>query len=76
MVNISVQLLASPGIEEHSLVDEKISGTRYWLNVKFRPQPGPLFNFYPNRFGNWVLNAYLPDEYKTMPILLMWSVKS
>ena len=35
--NISVQLLASPGIEEHSLVDEKIRGTRYWLNIKFRP---------------------------------------
>jgi len=37
VANISLQLLASPGIEEHSLVDEKISGTQYWLNVKFRP---------------------------------------
>jgi hypothetical protein len=37
VVNIDVQLLASPGIEDHSLMDEKIQGTQYWLNVKFRP---------------------------------------
>lgn len=35
--NISVQLLASPGIEDHSLLDETIRGTQYWLTVKFRP---------------------------------------
>ena len=37
VANISVQFLASPGIEDHSLVDEKIRGTQYWLNIKFRP---------------------------------------
>jgi hypothetical protein len=35
--NISVQFLASPGIEDHSLVDKKIRGTQYWLNIRFKP---------------------------------------
>lgn len=34
--SFNIQFLASPGIEDHSLLNEKIVGTQYWLNVKFR----------------------------------------
>jgi len=33
----SVQLLASPGFEKHSLVDEQLHGTHYWLSMTLRP---------------------------------------
>ncbi|MBS3777214.1 MAG: hypothetical protein KGY70_18605 [Bacteroidales bacterium] len=35
LADIRVQFFASPGNKEHSLIDEKISGAQYGLNLRF-----------------------------------------